>query len=173
MAKTGIELANGMILDNGNQNKTPGIKQGVHVRDWIKQNYPDEFQTDLIKYPMTFEELNDAWKEDQEGGDFYTVASQNGKGFDSEVREKIFNGLVEHLGGDYDDYYYRWLGRENPNSLYRKLRKPATQGYKSKLATKYPDRYKTISQSFKDSFGNNFGDEQLDELARALGVDID
>ena len=171
MAKNPIELANAII--DTNKKKNPNAPKGVHVRDWVKKNYPDEYQLDKIKYPFTFEELNDAWKEEEDGGDFYTVASQDGSGFDSAVREEIFNGLVENLGGEYDDYYYRWLGRDNPNSLYSKLRKPTSQGYQSKLKAKYPDRYTKIHQAYKDSFSDSFGDEQIDELARALGVELD
>ncbi len=163
------ELVTKMVADP----KKPGpAQQGVHVRDWVKKNYPKEYQLEMIKHPMTFEDLKKAWDEDPDN-DFYKVASSDGSGFDSAVREEIFNGMVENLGGEYDDYYYKWLGRDNPNSLYSKLRKPSSKGYQSKLAAKYPDRYKQVSQSFKDSFGSNFGDEQLDELARALGVELD
>ena len=141
----------------------------LHVRDWVKQNYPEEFQLDQIKYPMTFQELYDSWK----GGDdddFYEIASQDGKGFDSDVREEIFNGFVENLGGEYDDYYYKWLGKQNPNSLYNKLKKPATPEYQSKFKAKYPDRYEKVRKINK---GYNITDEDIDNFAKAIGVDLD
>lgn len=168
MAKNPLELARTIAVKPQGQGGAP--KKGVHVRDWVKENYPTEFQLDKIKYPFTFEELNDAWKEDQEGGDFYTIASQDGKGFDSAVREEIFNGLVENLGGEYDDYYYRWLGRDNPNNPLKDLRTSSTPNYQSKFAAKYPDRYKKLDD-FKAAW--NLNDEDLDKIARALGLELD
>lgn len=169
-AKSPLELVTSMTET---KQFNPNAPKGVHVRDWVKKNYPTEFQTDLIKYPFTFEELKKAWDEDPDN-DFYKVASQDGSGFDSEVREEIFNGLVENLGGDYDDYYYKWLGKEKPNARIlnnqKKLEQAANQAqYESLLKKKYPDRYKAVKSGlFKD-----LSDEDIDKFARDWGVDLD
>ena len=41
----------------------------------------------------------------RKGEDFYNLVSVDGEGFDSEVREKIFNGLEEATGLDYNVFY--------------------------------------------------------------------
>ena len=57
-------------------------------RDLMKEWDPDEFQTDLIRNDISLEEI---WEEMKNGKDFYEIASVNGEGFDSDVREKIFS----------------------------------------------------------------------------------
>lgn len=83
------------------------------VKDWVKENFPDEFQTDLINPDITFYELFAAMRK---GEDFYALASVDGEGFDSDVREKIFNGLEEAIGLDYNVFYNLWLNSEKIKS---------------------------------------------------------
>lgn len=82
--------------------------KGVSVRDWVKKNYPQEYQTDMIRGDLTFDDLGKAM-ESGDIKDFYSYASEGGKGFDSEVREEIFEGLSKHHGKPYDYYYDLWL----------------------------------------------------------------
>ena len=145
-AKSPLELVNSMTET---KQFNPNAPKGVHVRDWVKKNYPYEYQLDRIKYPFTFEELKKAWDEDADN-DFYKVASQDGSGFDSDVREEIFNGLVENLGGDYDDYYYKWLGKEKPNARVLANTKKLEQAAVNEEIKNISDRIK----GFKDAFAN-------------------
>lgn len=80
-----------------------------NVRNWVKANYPKEFQADLIKENMTFDDLYDEMKK---GGDFYRYASEDGDGFDSAVREEIFEGLSRYHKKPYDHFYNLWLKGE-------------------------------------------------------------
>lgn len=83
------------------------------AREYMLDNDPNEFQIDKIRDDIDFQGL---WDEMKKGRDFYEVASVDGGGFDSDVREKIFNGMADTLGLDYDDIYYKWLGKPRPKS---------------------------------------------------------
>lgn len=85
--------------------------QFYSLREYMLDNHPDEFQIDKVRDDIDFKGL---WDLMQKGGDFYHDASVDGKGFDSEVRENLFTGMSDTLGLDYDDVYYKWLGREKP-----------------------------------------------------------
>jgi len=80
-------------------------------REYLLDNDIDEFQIDRVSDDIS---LEDIWNAMQKGEDFYTKASVDGKGFDSAVREKIFEGMADKLGLDYDDIYYQWLGKPRP-----------------------------------------------------------
>lgn len=81
------------------------------LREYLLDNSPDEFQIDKVRDDIDFKGI---WDLMQKGGDFYHDASVDGNGFDSDVREKLFNGMSDSLGLDYDDIYYKWLGRKKP-----------------------------------------------------------
>lgn len=89
-------------------------------REYLLDNDIDEFQIDQVRDDVSLEDVYNAVKN---GDDFYEYASVNGNGFDSAVREKIFDGISRNLGVDYDDIYNAWLGRgkpikQNPNPKY-------------------------------------------------------
>ena len=71
--------------------------------------YPDDYQLDLINPDITFYEL---WGRMQDGEDFYEIASVDGTGFDSAVRENIFSGMSDILDIPYDEIYETWLQNE-------------------------------------------------------------
>ena len=56
-----------------------------------------------------FDEL---WGRMQDGEDFYEIASVDGTGFDSAVRENIFSGMSDILDIPYDEIYETWLQNE-------------------------------------------------------------
>ena len=142
-------------------------------REYLLDNDIDEFQIDQVRDDIGFDELWDAM---QNGQDFYEYASEGGHGFDSAVREKIFKGMSERLGLDYDDIYNQWL--------YGKRKRPTTKGnptynvdngnpnpkkYVSKFATKYPDRYSKVKQGLL----KDLSDEEIDQIVTDLGVTLD
>lgn len=81
-------------------------------REYLLENDLDEFQIENTRDDVS---LEDIWNAMQNGEDFYKYASVNGEGFDSAVREKIFSGMSDHLGLDYDNIYDTWLyGKKKP-----------------------------------------------------------
>ena len=80
----------------------------TNIKKWVAENYPTEFQIDLIKPDLSFKQL---WEMMKDGKDVYKVASVDGNGFDSAVREEIFNGMSETLNIRYDTIYHTWLNR--------------------------------------------------------------
>ncbi len=83
----------------------------MKLRDAYKIYDPEEFQLDLIRNDITVEEL---WKRMQNGESVYVIASVDGEGFDSVVREGIFNIIEQALNIEYDTIYNTWL---NPKKL--------------------------------------------------------
>lgn len=92
-------------LDENINELTPQTK----VKDYIAQEYPTEFQLDRINPDITFGEL---YKQMRQGEDFYKLASIDDRGFDSAVREYIFDGISEALGVSYDHIFNLWLHPE-------------------------------------------------------------
>lgn len=92
-------------LDENINEVTPQTK----VKDYISQEYPTEFQLDRINPDITFGEL---YRLMRKGEDFYKVASVDGEGFDSAVREHIFDGMSEALDIDYDHLYNLFIHPE-------------------------------------------------------------
>ena len=129
-------------------------------REYLLDNDIDEFQIDQVRDDISLEDVYNAV---QNGEDFYKYASVGGKGFDSAVREKIFSGIADRLGVDYDDIYNAWLGRKKSANLDNGNPTP----YKSKLLAKYPDKYNNLKKQ------GTYSDETIDVLARAFGIDID
>lgn len=79
------------------------------IKDYIAQEHPTEFQLDRINPDITFGEL---YKQMRQGKNFYELASVDGEGFDSAVREYIFDGISEVLGVSYDHIYNVWVHPE-------------------------------------------------------------
>lgn len=78
------------------------------LREYLLDTDPDEFQIDKVRDDIDFKGLWDAMQSD---GNIYKLASVDGSGFDSDVREKLMIGMSDKLGVDYDDIYNTWLGR--------------------------------------------------------------
>ena len=98
------------------QPKKQNPAKEANVRAWVKKNYPTEFQTEQIRGDLTFDDLYKAMQSG-EAEDFYKYASEGGKGFDSAVREEIFNGMEEYHGKPYDHFYDLWIkGPESKRS---------------------------------------------------------
>ena len=141
------------------------------AREYMLDRDPDEFQVQDIRDDIDFQGLWDAMKN---GKDFYEVASVNGEGFDSAVREKLFDGMANALGLEYDDVYYQWLGKPRPKKDTGPFKvdngspKP-NPNYTSKFKAKYPDRYEALKKHPKSS---NFTDEEIDEIAASFGLEL-
>ena len=82
------------------------INKDTRVKYYYTLMYPDDYQLDLINPDITFDEL---WGRMQAGEDFYEIASIDGTGFDSAVRENIFSGMSDILDIPYDEIYETWL----------------------------------------------------------------
>lgn len=136
-------------------------------REYLLDNDLDEFQIDQVRDDIDFKGLWDAM---QKGDDFYKVASVNGDGFDSAVREKIFDAMATKLGLQYDDIYNQWLGRPKGTPSAIDNGNPNAKPYQSKFKVKYPDRYAKV-RSHKTLA--NLSDEDIDGFARDLGIDLD
>ena len=73
------------------------------VRDWYVSNFPaDEAGKDLNS-DLTFWTLYNALG-------FVDIYEILGGDADSVIRERVFQGLADMLGCDYDLIYYMWLG---------------------------------------------------------------
>lgn len=82
------------------------IKPDMTIRSAYAIVEPDEFQLDHLRDDITIEEV---WKKMQEGEEIYEIASVDGKGFDSAVREGIFGLIEKALGVPYEKVYETWL----------------------------------------------------------------
>lgn len=78
----------------------------MKLRDAYKIYDPEEFQLDKIRNDITVEEI---WNKMRDGEDFYITASVDGEGFDSAVREGLFNIMEQALNINYDEIYDMWL----------------------------------------------------------------
>lgn len=140
-------------------------------REYLLENDLDEFQLEDTRDDVS---LEDIWNAMQNGEDFYKYASVNGEGFDSAVREKIFSGMSDRLGLDYDDIYDTWLyGKRKPkvvggNSNYNVDNgNPNPKKYVSKLKVKDPAKYESIKKQ------SSYDDETIDLIAELFGVKFD
>lgn len=113
------------------------------LREYLLDSDPDEFQIDEVRDDIDFKGI---WDLMQKGGDFYKDASTTGKGFDSAVREKLFSGMADSLGVDYDTIYNQWLYGN---------KKPKTQGnpyYDVDNGNPYVDSNKRAQQSAENYY---------------------
>ena len=78
------------------------------VRKAVEIITPDEFQLDQVRDDLT---IADVWDKMQQGENIYVIASVDGEGFDSDVRETIFNAISEAFHIAYEDVYNTWMGK--------------------------------------------------------------
>jgi len=77
-------------------------KMTDNVREWYKKMYADDTWAIEQIADITF---NDVLKVLADGGDIYEAIAVP----DSVVRERVFEGLEEGTGLDYDVFYLAWL----------------------------------------------------------------
>lgn len=73
------------------------------VKQWLLREYPEE-EDFIVDMPddLTFNDVHEKMLKHE---DIYEILNVG----DSVIREKVFNGLVEATGYDYDYFYYLWL----------------------------------------------------------------
>lgn len=73
------------------------------VKQWLLREYPEE-EDFIVDMPddLTFNDVHEKMLKHE---DIYETLNVG----DSVIREKVFNGLVEATGYDYDYFYYLWL----------------------------------------------------------------
>lgn len=80
------------------------------VKDWYKETYPNDAEIAIaLNEDVTFFDVFDCLQTGH-GRDLYDIIGVA----DSLVRERIFDKIVELLGGlvTYDDLYVAWLGEK-------------------------------------------------------------
>lgn len=82
------------------------ITPDTKIKDAYKSIAPDDYQLDNLNPDKTIKQI---WEEMQDGGDIYDIASVDGKGFDSAIREQLFIFISEAFNIDYDVVYSQWL----------------------------------------------------------------
>lgn len=82
------------------------ITADTKFKDAYKAIAPEDYQLDKIHPEKTIGEI---WNEMQQGGDVYKIASVDGEGFDSAIREQLFIFISDVFDIDYDDVYTTWL----------------------------------------------------------------
>ena len=131
--------------------------------EYFLNNDLDEFQLDQVRDDISFQQL---WDEMQKGNDIYKIASVDGQGFDSDVREKIFSAMADKLGLDYDDIYNTWLGRGKP------VKTPSNPRYTVDNGNPNPkpdvDKNAKIKATLKKITGKDWTDEMINELRKAF-----
>ena len=132
------------------------------AREYLLDTDPNEFQIDKVRDDIDFKGL---WDEMQKGADFYKIASVDGEGFDSDVREKLFNGMSDRLGLDYDDIYYKWLGRSKPTQTPTVGGKTFDNGNNHPTLQPNQDYKKVLEeQGMKDFIKELYGDEIFNKM---------
>jgi len=81
------------------------IRPERKIKEVYAEISPEEFQLDKIHPTKT---IADIWSEMQSGEDFYRIASEDGEGFDSAVREGIFEIISKAFKIPYDTVYLTW-----------------------------------------------------------------
>ena len=78
------------------------ILTGTFVKEWYKEEYPDDDMGDDIDPEITFDDVFEALDSYQ---DIYDVLGVG----DSIIRERVFTKLADLMGVDYDYVYDHWL----------------------------------------------------------------
>ena len=78
------------------------ILTGTFVKEWYKEEYPDDDMGDDIDPEITFDDVFEALDNYQ---DIYDVLGVG----DSIIRERVFTKLADLMGVDYDYVYDQWL----------------------------------------------------------------
>ena len=94
------------------------LSADMNLRDAYTAYEPEEFQLDRLRNDITLKEV---WEKMKAGEDIYELASVDGQGFDSAVREGIFVMLEMVLGIDYDTIYNTWLYPEMKESCSKEM----------------------------------------------------
>lgn len=81
------------------------IRPDRKIKEVYTEISPEEYQLDKIHPTKT---IADIWSEMQAGEDFYRIASDDGEGFDSAVREGIFEIISKAFKIPYDAVYLTW-----------------------------------------------------------------
>ena len=81
------------------------IKPERKIKEVYAEIFPEEYQLDKIHPAKT---IADIWSEMQAGEDVYRIASKDGEGFDSAVREGIFEIISKAFKIPYDTVYLTW-----------------------------------------------------------------
>ena len=103
-----IDGINDYLVSNEEITKDTSLRKAVQIMT------PSEYQLDRIRDDISLSQLYDLMKQ---GKDVYEVASVDGDGFDSDVREKIFTAMSDSLNIDYDDIYNLWLHGDSKMDL--------------------------------------------------------
>lgn len=84
----------------------PILTPETKFKDAYTSVAPDDYQLDKIHPNKT---LADIWTEMQEGANVYEIASVDGTGFDSVIRETLFTFISDAFNISYDDVYNVWM----------------------------------------------------------------
>jgi hypothetical protein len=76
------------------------------IKDAYASAAPEDYQLDKIHPDKT---IADIWTEMQEGKNIYEIASVDGTGFDSAIRETLFTFISDAFNISYDDVYNVWM----------------------------------------------------------------
>lgn len=134
------------------------IRPERKIKEVYAEISPEEFQLDKIHSTKT---IADIWSEMQAGEDFYRVASEDGEGFDSAVRESIFEIISKAFKIPYDTVYMTWRKGGKLEETFKVIDKdgkkvPQGGGFTSKkeaemFATQYGEKdLKVVKESFED-----------------------
>ena len=82
-------------------------KLNVDIRTWYINEYPDDELVSEILDGLLF---GDLWDGLLLGGGGFDVYSFLGV-YESDIRERVFEGLCVFMGVDYDVVYNMWLGK--------------------------------------------------------------
>lgn len=104
-----VSNRNNLLKDSKDVVKHSEITPKTSLRKAVEIMTPDEFQLDRIRDDVT---LEDIWRAIKDGKDFYDEASVDKRGFDSAVREKIFDAITQAFNIDYDRIYDTWLSNK-------------------------------------------------------------
>lgn len=112
------------------------LSADMKLRDAYTAYEPEEFQLDRLRNDITLKEV---WEKMKAGEDIYELASVDGKGFDSAVREGIFVMLEMVLGIDYDTIYDTWLYPEMKESCSKEMNESEEVERIAKTSEEYLD----------------------------------
>ena len=144
---------------------TEEITKDTSLRKAVQIMTPSEYQLDRIRDDISLSQLYDLMKQ---GKDVYEVASVDGDGFDSDVREKIFTAMSNSLNIDYDDIYNLWLHGDSKMDLDESLFEDED----------FDDDYKIIYCSTDFTYSQNIYhndldyDAELNELSQMSDEDL-
>lgn len=134
------------------------IKPERKIKEVYAEISPEEYQLDKIHPTKTIANI---WSEMQAGEDFYRIASKDGEGFDSAVREGIFEIISKAFKIPYNTVYLTWRNGGKLEKTFKVVDKdgkkvPQGGGFTSKkeaemFATRYGEKdLEVVKESFED-----------------------